>query len=141
MNEVVDFYERYIETFNAGDRAGFAGFFHLPLTVMHASRYDDRRAGRSLATVTDTSQLWAPLPDYWARSTIDAVIPIEEAVPFVSRDGLTETDAPRPSLFATVTRWDQDDNPYEHIHAQYVLTREQGKLGIKILIELAVTRR
>ena len=88
MDEIVDFYERYIAAFNAGDREGFAEFFHLPVTVVHAPRYDDRRAGRPLALVTDPSALWAPLPDYWARSTIDSIVRLGDASPFVAHAGL-----------------------------------------------------
>ncbi len=139
--ELRDFYERYIEAFNAGDRAGFAGFFHLPLTVVHAPRYDDRRAGRPLATVTDPAQLWAPLPPYWARTTIDAVISLADAAPFVPRDGLVPADSDRPGLVATVTRWHADGAPYEHLHVLYLLTRESGRLGIKVLVELSVATR
>lgn len=139
--EISDFYERYIEAFNAGDRAAFAGFFHLPITVVHGPRYDDRRAGRALATVTDPAKLWAPLPPHWARTTIDAVVPLEDAAPFVPRDGLAVTDKFRPAILATVTRWHADGAPYEHLHVLYLLTREAGRLGIKVLVELSTATR
>ena len=141
MDEIVDFYERYIAAFNAGDREGFAAFFHLPVTVLHAPRYDDRRAGRPLALVTDPSALWAPLPDYWARSTIDSIVRLGDASPFVAHAGLTEGDGHRQGIIATVTRWHRDGTPYQHIQAMYVLTREADRLGIKVLVELAMAAR
>ena len=139
--EIADFYERYIAAFNAGDHAGFASFFHLPLTVLHAARYDERRTGRPLAVVTDPNQLWAPLPDYWASTTVDAVLTLDEAAPFAARAGLTPSSERRPGLLATVTRWHKDGEPYEHLHVLYLLGREGGRLGIKVLVELAAARR
>jgi hypothetical protein len=141
VSEITDFYESYIEAFNSGDRAGFAEFFHRPVTVVHAPRYDDRRAGRELVVVDDPDLLWAPLPDHWERSTIDQVVSLDDAAPFVPRSGLVAADDRRPGIIATVTRWHLDGRPYEHIQALYVLTREQGRLGIKVLVELAVLAR
>ena len=37
-----------------------------------------------------------------------------------------------------MTRWDHDDRPYQQIGAMYLLTRENGELGIKVLVELGV---
>ena len=136
-DELVDFYERYIAAFNDRDRATFASFFHLPVTVVPPGRYDERRAGRPLPQITDAESLWAPLPGHWARSTIDAVVPLPAAAPFRAHAGLVERDAFRPGLLATVTRRRADDSPYEHLHVLYLLTREGGRLGIKVMVELA----
>lgn len=141
MDELLDFYERYIAAFNAGDREGFAGFFHLPVTVVHAGRYDDRRSGRPLALLTDPASLWAPLAGSWVRSTIDSIVPLADASPFVPHDGLNERPGTRPGLLATVTRWHEDGSPYQHIQALYLLTRESGRLGIKVLVELTTADR
>ena len=141
MSEIDGFYERYIEAFNAGDRAGFAGFFHRPLTVVHAPRYDDRRSGRALVVIDDPATLWAPLPGHWERTTVDHVVSLEDAAPLIAREGLGAADARRPGIIATVTRWHRDGEPYEQIQALYLLTREQGRLGIKVLVELAVLTR
>ena len=141
MDELVEFYGRYITAFNAGDRAAFAEFFHLPLTVLHAARYDERRAGRALAVITDPSRLWAPLPGHWERTTIDEVLPVAAAAPFSARHGLTERGTRRPGLFATVTRWSADGAPYEQIHVLYLLTGEDCQLGIKVMVELGVADR
>jgi hypothetical protein len=43
----------------------------------------------------------------------------------------------RPALEATVTRW-AGDEPYEQVHVLYLLTRENGRLGIKAMVPLAV---
>ena len=141
MDELADFYERYIAAFNTGDQAAFAGFFNFPITVVHAPRHDDRRAGRPLAVVGDIDALWAPLPEHWVRSTIDSVVPLADAAPFAARDGLAQTDDFRPGILATVTRWHTDGQPYEHLHVLYLLSREAGHLGIKTIIELASARR
>lgn len=138
MSEIHDFYERYIEAFNTGDRDAFAACFHRPVTVVPATRYDDRRAGRDLPIVTDPAALWAPLPDHWARSSIDSITTLTDVGAFAPRAGLTETQERRDGIVATVTRWDTDGEPYEHIQALYILTREGGVLGIKVLVELAV---
>lgn len=141
MSDLAAFYESYIEAFNAGDRARFAEHFHLPLSVLHAPRYDERRAGRALAVVTDPEALWAPLPDHWVRTTIDSVTPVADAAPFVAREPLVDVGSYREALLATVTRWHADGAPYEQIQALYLLTREQGRLGIKVLVELATSTR
>jgi hypothetical protein len=132
------FYDRYIEVFNAGDRPAFAAHFHPPVTVLHSPRYDDRRAGRPLPIVSEAGDLWAPLPERWARTTIDSVTTLAGAVPFTPRDGLTSGTPHRDGILSTVTRWDHDGQPYQQLQTLYLLTREQGRLGIKALVELAV---
>ena len=77
-SELTAWYERYIEVFNVGDREAFAAHFHPPVTVLHATRYDERRAGRELPIVSEAGNLWAPLPKHWARSTIDSVTALSE---------------------------------------------------------------
>ena len=57
---------------------------------------------------------------------------------FVPRSGLSLQEEPREGIIATVTRWDHDDRPYQQIGAMYLLTRENGELGIKVLVELGV---
>ena len=42
MTELGAFYDGYIAAFNACDHERFAGFFHPPVTVLHATRYDER---------------------------------------------------------------------------------------------------
>jgi hypothetical protein len=130
-------YDRYIEVFNAGDRAAFAAHFHPPVTVVHATRYDERRAGRPLPVLSEAGDLWAPLPPQWARTTVDSVTTLGEVVPFVPGD-LTPRDEPREGILSTVTRWDRDGRAYQRLQTLYLLTREGGRLGIKVLVELAV---
>lgn len=139
--ELREFYDGYIDAFNRGDRAAFAACFHLPATIVHAPRYDDRRAGRPLVVVTETAQLWPPLPSHWTRTTIDDVRPVSDLAAFTPRDGLDERGGRRPAILATVTRWATDGAPYEQLHVLYVLTREGGHLGIKSMVELAVADR
>ncbi|MFN0029905.1 MAG: hypothetical protein ACKV2O_22345 [Acidimicrobiales bacterium] len=141
MSELVEFYERYIDAFNRGDQEAFVSFFHLPVTMVHGPGYDQRRAGKPLVVLTEAERLLAPLPGHWVRSTIDAVVPLDDAFPFEAREGLVERHEHRAGILATVTRWHQDGAPYEHLHVLYLLTRENGKLGIKTLVELASARR
>lgn len=137
-DELAAFYERYIEVFNRQVPDDFATFFHLPVTVVHAPRYDERRAGRELAVVSDAGWFTAPMPARWRRSTIDSVVTLDDAGPFDPRPGLAERDARRPGILATVTRWDDAGVAYQQVQALYLLTREHDRLGIKVLVELAV---
>ncbi len=141
MDDLREFYERYITAFNGGDRDGFTGFFHLPATLVHRATYDQRRAGRNLVVLTDPGQLLVPLPGHWERTTIDAVLPLDEAAGFEARAELTQHHPDRPGLIATVTRWHVDGSPYEQLHVLYLLTRENGRLGIKAMVELAAAER
>ena len=137
MDELRDFYEQYIAAFNARDTAAFAGFFHLPVTILPAPSDDDRQAGRPPVVMTEMAQLWPTLPAKWTRSTIDELRVVADATAFRARDGFTERWERRPALQATVTRW-AGDEPYEQVHVLYLLTREDGRLGIKTMVPLAV---
>jgi hypothetical protein len=139
MDEMRDFYERYIAAFNAQDAAGFASFFHLPVTIVSPPSDDERRIGRLPAVVTEVEKLWPSLPATWTRSTIDEIHVLADAAAFTPRDGFSERGGRRPAIQATVTRW-AGDEPYEQVHVVYVLTRENGRLGIKAMVPLAVAR-
>jgi hypothetical protein len=136
--ELFDFYRRYIESFNARDEAAFASFFHLPVTMVHAPRYDERRSGRPLPIVTEPGQLLGQVPEHWARSEIDQVTPLTDVAGFAPHSGLVGRGERRAGILANVTRWNTEGRPYQQICALYVLTRESGRLGIKVLVELAV---
>jgi hypothetical protein len=141
MTELGDFYRRYIAAFNACDHDAFAAFFHPPVTVLHATGYDERRAGRALAVLDDLSTM-ASRPVRWSHTTVDNVSELSDVGPSlddVGRLGSAQGLAPaRPGLITLVTRWDNDGDPYQRIRALYLLTREQGRLGIKVLAELEV---
>jgi hypothetical protein len=64
--------------------------------------------------------------------------PLGDLAGFAPLDGLIERDERRLGIVATATRWNKDGQPYQQINALYVLTREGGQLGIKVLVELAV---
>ena len=138
MTELGDFYERYIAAFNGRDDEAFTGFFHPPVSVVHATRYDERRAGRALAVLDDLSSM-AGRPPQWSHTTVDSVLELADAGPAVG----SFTPAPagerpeaRPGLITVVTRWNHDGQPYQRIRTLYLLTREEGRLGIKVLVEL-----
>jgi hypothetical protein len=135
-DELRDFYERYIASFNARDTA-FTDFFHLPVTIFPLPVDGDRRTGRPPVLVTEAAQLWPTLPAKWTRSTIDEIRVVADATAFDPRDGLTEQRVRRPALQVTVTRW-AGDEPYEQVHVLYLLARENGRLGIKAMVPLAV---
>jgi hypothetical protein len=139
VDELRDFYERYIAAFNARDADAFAGFFHLPVTIFPLAS-DDKHAGRPPMVVTDIAHLWPTLPAKWTQSTIDDVCVVADAKAFDPRDGLTERRERRPALQVTVTRW-AGDEPYEQVHVLYLLAREQGRLGIKAMVPLALADR
>ena len=136
-DELRDFYERYIAAFNARDAGAFGDFFHLPVTIFPLPAADGDRAGRPPALITDMAQLWPSLPSHWTRSTIDDVRILADA--FTPRDGLSEGRPRRPALQVTVTRW-AGDVPYEQIHVLYLLGRQEGRLGIKAMMPLAMAR-
>jgi hypothetical protein len=131
-----DFYEQYIAAFNARDVDAFTGFFHLPVTILPLVPDDGRQAGKPPVVVTEMAQLWPTLPDTWTRSTIDEIRVVADGNAFRPRDEFTETCERRPALQVTVTRW-AGDVPYEQVHVLYLLTREQGRLGIKSMVPLA----
>jgi hypothetical protein len=140
MTELGDFYRRYIEAFNARNDEAFARFFHPPVTVMHATRYDERRAGRGLAVLDDLATM-ASRPARWSHTTVDAVTELADAGPsladFIPTSPADQPEA-RPGLITVVTRWDAAGAAYQRIHTLYLLTREDGQLGIKVLVELNV---
>ena len=138
-DELRDFYERYIAAFNARDTAAFAGFFHLPVTILPLSADDERQAGRPPVMATEMAQLWPSLPGTWTKSTIDEVRIVADGDAFRPRDGLAEERDRRPVLQVTVTRW-AGDEPYEQVHVLYLLTHEGGRLGIKAMVPLAMAQ-
>jgi hypothetical protein len=137
LDELCDFYEQYIAAFNARDVAAFAGFFHLPVTILPLLSDDGRHTGKPPVVVTEMAQLWPTLPSTWTRSTIDEMRVVADASAFRPRDEFTEPRERRPALQVTVTRW-AGDVPYEQVHVLYLLTREDGRLGIKAMVPLAI---
>jgi hypothetical protein len=134
--ELRAFYQRYIEAFNARDEAGYADCFHLPVSILPLTD-DTARAGQPPVVVTSVDALWPTLPATWTHSAIDDVRAVADG--YVPRDAFTEGAPRRPVIQATVTRW-AGDEPYEQVHVLYVLTREDGHLGIKAMVPLAVSR-
>lgn len=94
--------------------------------------------GRTVV-VSDAGHLWPKLPDTWTRSTIDEVRVLADDA-YQPRDGFTEPRPRRPALQVTVTRWAGDD-PYEQVHVLYLLAHQDGRLGIKTMVPLAVASR
>lgn len=140
MSELSEFYEGYIAAFNACDHGTFTRYFHPPVTVLHATRYDDRRAGRGLAVLEDLSSMESR-PPQWSHTTVDAVTELADAGPTIAAvtpAGLPDRPEARPGIISVVTRWNHDDQAYQRIHSMYLLTREDGHLGIKVLVELDV---
>ncbi len=138
-DELLDLYERYIEAFNARDEAAFVGFFHLPVSILRLPADGVDAAATTPVVVTDPDQLWPVLPPTWTRSTIDTVRVMADDAAFTPREGFGEQSPRRAALEVTVTRW-AGDEPYEQVHVLYLLTREDGRLGIKAMVPLAVAR-
>lgn len=138
MDELVDFYERYIAAFNALDAEAFAGFFHLPVMYLGTARPDERGRGLSLGVITEPQAMLSRLPAHWARSTIESISALDDlGVPLDFADAV-KVHGPRHGLVANVTRWNKDGEPYQRIRALYLLTRDNGQLGLKVIAELAV---
>jgi len=138
-DELGDFYVRYIDAFNARDEAAFFGCFHLPVSIMRLPTGGGDAAGSTPIVVTDPDRLWPVLPPTWTRSTIDAVRVVADDHAFTPRDGFAERTPRRAAIEATVTRW-AGDEPYEQVHVLYLLAREDGRLGIKAMVPLALAR-
>ena len=136
-DELRDLYVRYIEAFNARDETAFVGFFHLPVSILRLPVGGADAAGITPILVTDPDQLWPVLPATWTRSTIDTVRVVADHTAFTPREGFVERGPRRAALEVTVTRW-AGDEPYEQVHVLYLLTREDGRLGIKAMVPLAV---
>lgn len=130
------FYERYIAAFNAHDEAAFFDCFNLPVGALRLPSAAGDPAATAPRTITDPAALWPTLPPTWTRSTIDDVrIVADEA--FAPRAGFVERTPRRAALEVTVTRW-AGETPYEQVHVLYLLTNEDGHLGIKTMIPLAI---
>ena len=134
---LIAFYERYIDAFNARDEPTFAGCFHLPVSILRLPADGVDPTGAVPIVVTDVDQLWPVLPATWTRSTIDDVRVVADDAAYAPRSGFAERSPRRPVLQATVTRW-AGDEPYEQVHVMYVLAREDGRLGIKAMVPLAI---
>jgi len=140
LQELVDFYGRYIAAFNAGDVAAFAACFHPPVTMMRPDRGEGGAEDRAVTVVEDPGALALRMPGHWARSTIDAVHPLDDVLPFAAGPGLPEPRR-RLGLVADVSRWDHDGRVYEQVQALYLLSRRHGRLGIVFVADLGFTRR
>ena len=136
-DELRAFYELYIEAFNARDEAAFTACFHPPVSVLRLPGPDGDPVGAATVTITDPHALWPVLPPTWTRSTIDAVHVLDEA--FVPRAGFDDGAPRRAVLQVSVTRW-AGDIPYEQVHVLYVLSTEDGRVGIKAMVPVAVVR-
>jgi hypothetical protein len=136
-HELRQFYERYIQAFNARDEATFAACFHLPVSILRLPIEDADPTGTTPVVVTDAAQLWPVLPATWTRSTIDELHVLADGAAYTPRSGFAERAPRRAALQATVTRW-AGDEPYEQVHVLYLLTREDGRFGIKAMVPLAI---
>jgi hypothetical protein len=134
------FYQHYIDAFNGRDQATFSRCFHLPVTIMRLPGGDGADpTGAAPTVVTDVAALWPRLPPTWTRSTIDELRVLADDAAFTPRAGFVERSARRLALEVTVTRW-AGEQPYEQVHVLYLLAREDGRLGIKAMVPLAIAR-
>ncbi len=135
--EVHAFFEAYIDAFNALDEAAFARCFHPPVTLVPAPRDDEAGAGLDLPLLGDPAAMLGRLPEHWSHSTIDSLAALDELALPPDPAGAARRRGPRQGLVATVTRWDGEGAPYQRIQALYLLSRHDGRLGIKVIAELA----
>jgi len=138
-DEVAAFFAGYMAAFNAGDAEAFARHFHPPVTSVPApGRAEEAGIGMALPVLTDPAGLLAQLPGYWSHSTVDRVESLGTLAPAPPADPAARSRrGPREGLVAWVTRWDRDGRPYQRIEALYLLTRHDGRLGIKVIAELS----
>ncbi len=134
--EIAAFFEHYMAAFNALDGDAFSRCFHLPATIVPAPKADESSAGHPLGLLTEPATLLGHLPDYWSHSTMDEIAPLSTLAPPPLDPDARARRGPRLGAVATATRWDRDGRPYQHIQALYLLSRQDGALGIKVIAEL-----
>jgi hypothetical protein len=138
VEDLHEFYERYIAAFNARDAAAFAACFHPPVTMLTPGA---PRSGAAPSTVVDDpARMLARMPGHWSHSSIDSVTALEDVAPFPVAAGLPEPPRRRRGLVTVVSRWDEDGNRYEQIQALYLLAERDGRWGITFLTDLGFTR-
>ena len=87
------------------------------------------------ASGTKVSRIWLDaISDNVAN--VNTVRPFEED-PFRARLVMAQSYEIGDDRGVGVSGVVADDSPYEHLHVLYLLTREDGRLGIKVMIELA----
>lgn len=141
MEDLHEFYERYIAAFNAGDAATFAACFHPPVTMLRPDRGTAPPGEPTVEVEVDPGRFPSQMPAHWARSTIDAVTVLDDVAPFAVLDGLAEPRRRRRGLITSVSRWDHDGHRYEQVQALYLLSERDGRWGITFLADLGFTRR
>lgn len=141
VEDLHEFYERYIAAFNAGDAAAFAACFHPPVTMLRPDRGVAEPGGQTVVVEDDPGRFPSQMPAHWARSSIDAVTVLDDAAPLILRDGLPEPRHRRRALVTSVSRWDHGGNRYEQVQALYLLSEREGRWGITFLADLGFTRR
>jgi hypothetical protein len=136
VDELHDFYDRYLAAFNARDDTAFAAFFHLPVTIFPLPSAGEHHGVKAPVIVAEMGQLRARLPAKWTKSALDHLHVLGDAGDYTPRDGLAEPQPRRLAITATVTRW-AGDQPYEQVHVLYLLGRKDGRLGITAMAPLA----
>ena len=137
MDELLAFFEKYMAAVNARDEDAFDACFHPPVVAMMAPAHDEQGVGQSLLTISEPKILLNLLPEHWSRSTVDSVVALDAAVPFSDQALLEGPELYRRGLVTTFTRWNREGRAYERLQFLYLLTRQDGGLGIKLASELA----
>ena len=139
MSELEEFYQRYIDAVNAHDSEAFAACYHSPITLLAAPRPNESGVGLRPRALPDMAFALGTFPDHWARTSIDSLVELADAAPLVNLTSAAAGADPgaRQGIIATCTRWDTSGKPYERVQALYLLTRQDGELGIKVIAELA----
>jgi hypothetical protein len=132
--ELDAFFERFIAAYNARDEDAFAGCFNLPVTAVGPPP-DDPFDGAPLPVLTTEEELHALLPPPGDYRTVDSVRSLHELAPFVG-DGAA-VDA-RPGMIATISRRDFSGRTHQRLQALYLLSFQDGRLGIKVAAQLAL---
>lgn len=140
VEDLREFYERYIAAFNARDADAFAACFHPPVTILTPG--GGGRAGAPPSSIIDDpGGMIARMPERWSYSSVDAVTALDDAAPFAVAAGLPEPRHRRRGLVSVVSRWDHQGVRYEQIHSLYLLAERDGRWGITFLTDLGFTRR
>jgi hypothetical protein len=132
--ELDAFFERFIAAYNARDEEAFARCFNLPVTAFGPPP-DERLGYVDLPVLSTEEDLHALLPPPGDYSIVDSVSALAELAPFIAEGAPPEV---RPGVVATISRRDFSGRAHQRLQVLYVLSRQDGRIGIKLPVQLAL---
>lgn len=129
--DVGEFMARWTEAYNSADSERASQFIHLPLVALPPPPDPGSLVTGMLPMFTTVSDIGAILPADGGYSTLDKFQTLDEAYPLPA--------GARHGVVSTFTRYTREARPYLRVDAFYLLTELDGRLGIKVAAQLAMT--